>query len=424
MLIKALDVVTIALPPALPAAMTVGKLYGLVRLKNRGIFCMNSRVINVAGSVDCVCFDKTGTLTEDGLDMWGVVPVEEGTTREAIRDVGALEEGCPLMTGMAACHSLTLVDGEPVGDPLDVKMFESTGWTLEEPAIVDDLTAPTVVRPKLRAPGIGIVHRYQFSSALQRMSVVTRTTTSPYLRLYCKGSPETVVALSRPETVPADLLGRLRTYTEKGYRVIAMATRSLETLDFRDLENAPRERTERDLTFVGLVVLENRLKPRTASVIRELRRADVRVVMITGDNVQTALSVARECGIVDATETVVDVEVAKPVGEEETCGFAFRVASRAEAGGKDPEKGDGPNRFAMTGNTWAAIRERYPEMVPRVVAKGAVFARMSGEQKQQLVEELQAAGYYVGTCPVGGGDPRKVGVLQRCAATAPTTAGP
>lgn len=53
-----MDVITIAVPPALPAAMTIGKLYALSRLKKKHIFCINSRVINVSGSVDCICFDK------------------------------------------------------------------------------------------------------------------------------------------------------------------------------------------------------------------------------------------------------------------------------------------------------------------------------------------------------------------------------
>lgn len=57
-LIKALDLITIAIPPALPAAMTVGKLYASSRLKKHRIFCINSRVINVSGSIDCICFDK------------------------------------------------------------------------------------------------------------------------------------------------------------------------------------------------------------------------------------------------------------------------------------------------------------------------------------------------------------------------------
>lgn len=58
MAIKALDLITIAIPPALPAALTVGKLYAQNRLQARRIYCINSRVINVAGSINCLCFDK------------------------------------------------------------------------------------------------------------------------------------------------------------------------------------------------------------------------------------------------------------------------------------------------------------------------------------------------------------------------------
>lgn len=58
---KALDVITIAVPPALPAAMTVGKVYALNRLKKIQVYCINSRVINVSGSINCICFDKVST---------------------------------------------------------------------------------------------------------------------------------------------------------------------------------------------------------------------------------------------------------------------------------------------------------------------------------------------------------------------------
>jgi magnesium-transporting ATPase (P-type) len=149
-LIKALDLVTIAIPPALPAAMTVGKLYALNRLKKKNIYCINSRVINVSGSVDCVCFDKTGTLTEDGLDMWGVVPIEDHRIEKPIKDINTMAKDSLLFQGMLTCHSLTLIDNELCGDPLDIKMFESTGWILEEPTVSDtskyDLLVPTIVK--------------------------------------------------------------------------------------------------------------------------------------------------------------------------------------------------------------------------------------------------------------------------------------
>lgn len=57
-IIDSLDLITIVVPPALPAAMTVGRLYAQRRLQKKGIYCISPRAINVAGSLDCVCFDK------------------------------------------------------------------------------------------------------------------------------------------------------------------------------------------------------------------------------------------------------------------------------------------------------------------------------------------------------------------------------
>ena len=55
---------------------------------------------------------------------------------------------------------------------------------------------------------------------------------------------------------------------------------------------------EDNLTFLGLVVLENRLKPVSSAVLRELQGAKIRTVMVTGDNILTAVSVAKDCGLV------------------------------------------------------------------------------------------------------------------------------
>lgn len=58
LILEACDLITIVVPPALPAAMTVGRLYAQIRLKKNQIFCISPRTINVSGSIDCVCFDK------------------------------------------------------------------------------------------------------------------------------------------------------------------------------------------------------------------------------------------------------------------------------------------------------------------------------------------------------------------------------
>jgi len=70
-IVKALDLVTTTVPPALPACIGIGITYSLSRLKEYGIICINRERVNMAGKVDMICFDKTGTLTEDHLDIYG-----------------------------------------------------------------------------------------------------------------------------------------------------------------------------------------------------------------------------------------------------------------------------------------------------------------------------------------------------------------
>ncbi|CAG9796141.1 unnamed protein product [Diatraea saccharalis] len=106
--------------------MTVGRLYAVTRLKKARVACLNTRAVNVSGSLDCICFDKTGTLTEDGLDMWGVVSVSAATIPPTLgrphRDPRTINDLHDLKIAMATCHSLTFLDGQLAGDPLDLKV--------------------------------------------------------------------------------------------------------------------------------------------------------------------------------------------------------------------------------------------------------------------------------------------------------------
>ncbi|VFV31983.1 probable cation-transporting atpase [Lynx pardinus] len=151
-IIESLDIITITVPPALPAAMTAGIVYAQRRLKKIGIFCISPQRINICGQLNLVCFDKTGTLTEDGLDLWGIQRVEN--TRFLLPEENVCNEvlvKSQFVACMATCHSLTKIEGVLSGDPLDLKMFEAIGWILEE--ATEEETAlhnrimPTVVRP-------------------------------------------------------------------------------------------------------------------------------------------------------------------------------------------------------------------------------------------------------------------------------------
>lgn len=60
-----------------------------------------------------------------------------------------------------------------------------------------------------------------------------------------------------------------------------------------------RSEVESDLEFIGFIIFENKLKTTTTRVIKELLDSNIGAVMVTGDNILTAISVARECGLVD-----------------------------------------------------------------------------------------------------------------------------
>lgn len=77
-IVRALDIITIVVPPALPLAMTAGQVYSQARLKKKNIFCISPQRINVCGKLKLVCFDKTGTLTDDGLTMDGCRETKNG----------------------------------------------------------------------------------------------------------------------------------------------------------------------------------------------------------------------------------------------------------------------------------------------------------------------------------------------------------
>ena len=72
--------------------------------------------------------------------------------------------------------------------------------------------------------------------------------------------------------------------------------------DLVKLQTLKRSEAESELDFVGFIVFENKLKSKTSAVIKELNDAGIRNVMCTGDNILTAISVARECNMIDRAD--------------------------------------------------------------------------------------------------------------------------
>ncbi|XP_038387765.1 polyamine-transporting ATPase 13A2 isoform X4 [Canis lupus familiaris] len=385
--IRALDLVTVVVPPALPAAMTVCTLYAQSRLRSQGIFCIHPLRINLGGKLQLVCFDKTGTLTEDGLDVMGVVPLKGQAFLPLVPEPRRLPVG-PLLRALATCHALSRLQDTPVGDPMDLKMVESTGWVLEEGPAADSAFGDqvlAVMRPPLQEAQlqgreeppvpVSILNRFPFSSALQRMNVVVAWPGAAQPEAYVKGSPELVAGLCNPETVPADFAQMLQSYTAAGYRVVALASKPLPIVpSLEAAQQLSRDAVERELTLLGLLVMRNLLKPQTTPVIQALRRTRIRTVMVTGDNLQTAVTVAQGCGMVGPQERLVIIHATPP------------------------ERGQPASLELLPLESPAAVNGA------KILVQGTVFARMAPEQKTELVCELQKLQYCVGMCGDGAND--------------------
>ncbi|ODV84227.1 hypothetical protein CANARDRAFT_208586 [[Candida] arabinofermentans NRRL YB-2248] len=462
-ILRALDLITIVVPPALPATLTIGTSFALSRLRKKNIFCIAPTRVNVGGKLDVMCFDKTGTLTEEGLDIMGVrvsQPIRGRkehefsklhTSVENLFDTESSSQSYELFLSMLTCHSLKVIEDEVIGDPLDIKMFEFTEWDIIEEVNEDQVLAqyieshkipssltPILLRPKdrLRNDTLFIqLKEFEFVSQLRRMSVITHSITNPsLLNIYVKGAPEVIETLCSPESLPINYHELLHQYTHNGYRVIACASKSVKvpnTGSFNDLtflNDISREKCETELTFVGFVIFENRLKSSTKGALKELSDAELRTIMCTGDNVLTAVSVGRECElikpdykvyipsfdydylpeVIEGNEEELDVngtQLPPPIIWSEVDNPDMQLDPVTLA----PQDINQDDKYciAVTGDIFKYILTELSDrdlLIEKMLMRGAIFARMSPDEKHELVDRLKALDYTVGFCGDGAND--------------------
>lgn len=407
--LRALDIITVVVPPALPATLTIGTNFSLQRLREKEIYCITPSRVNVAGRVNLVAFDKTGTLTDEGLDVLGVHLIHENANGRkkfeslivSAEDLQRESKDTGLLDALITCHELRNVDGTILGDPLDVKMFEFTKWSLDEE------------KKRFVSPGVSghtrelkVYKQFEFVSRLRRMSVIASSgdNSSSGTRVLAKGAPEIMREICLPETIPMNFDEVLHQYTHRGYRVIACACRDME-----DITDYDRNELEAGLTFAGLIIFENKLKPESRPTIETLSKARIRTLMCTGDNLLTAVSVARECSIlppsskvtvfaghftedhklnwegVDLPQLKLDSETLKPVV---------------------PLTGSSEDYvLAVTGDVFSHIVEQGTyEALDQMLLRGVVYARMSPDEKHELVTKLQRIDYTACFCGDGAND--------------------
>ncbi len=200
------------------------------------IFCTEPFRIPFAGRVDVCCFDKTGTITAENLIVEGIAGVECVLSSIPTRfvssavslshhlklvDVKATSRETTLC--LAGAHALVrLDDGTIVGDPMEKTTLESLEWQIGN----GDGVSPTSPSAPHRTILL-IRRRFQFSSALKRMSTISTLPGGRGL-VAVKGAPETLKTMLAH--VPSDYDETYKWYTRRGSRVLALGMKEYESI--------------------------------------------------------------------------------------------------------------------------------------------------------------------------------------------------
>eukprot|EP00501_MAST-03F_sp_TOSAG23-6_P000377 GSMAST32.ASY1.ANO1.386.1 assembled CDS len=409
-------IITSVVPRGLPLQMALAVNTALMSLTKAGLFCTEPFRVPYAGKVSHCLFDKTGTITTDTLSPVGVVGKAKQKSGEF--DVSK----CPRKTSpvpessaeaalvLASCHSLVKVkDVGMVGDPIELAALKGVQWQFN--ADTNTATPGTTINLKKHniprnsaVSSSKILHRYHFSSKLQRMSVVCKVEgrqNGLSSGKYClvKGSPEALRSLLAEGAAPSWYDESYRHLAEHGMRVLALAYKQCAKGECgtEGGDGPSREWVESNLHFAGFIAFTCMIRKDSRIVIGSLRESDHSVAMITGDAPLTALHVAKEVGICR------DNNVLSKIGTDSYSSLVLTVDKRISV----PFNALGIPELAKHNNLVVTEKKSGGTLWDHVDAI-QVFARMSPQGKAKIMQRRK--GHHVLMCGDGGND---VGALKQ-----------
>ncbi|KAI0079207.1 endoplasmic reticulum Ca-transporting P-type ATPase [Panus rudis PR-1116 ss-1] len=403
LLLDCILIITSVVPPELPMELSLAVNASLVALSKFAIFCTEPFRIPFAGRVDVCCFDKTGTITAENLVLEGVAGIDPN---DRMKLVNVKEAGRETVLCLAAAHALVrLDDGGIVGDPMEKTTLDALNWQLNK----GDTITPT----DASAPHRTVIHirrRFQFSSALKRMSTIS-TVPSGKVVVAVKGAPETIMGMLRD--VPEFYESTYKQFTKMGSRVLALGFKEMEGVTVDRINKLPRDEVEKSLTFAGFLVFHCPLKADAVETLRMLNESSHRCIMITGDNPLTAIHVAREVDIVDRDVVILDARDSTSGSRDIVWRFPDDKVVPVNPSAPLDEKLLSEYDVCVTG---AALKEF--ETSPsweELVQHTWVYARVSPAQKEFILTTLKSLGYVTlmagdGTNDVGALKQAHVGV--------------
>lgn len=246
-----------AVPVALPAVLTIIQAVGAMELAKKGALVTRLDSIEDAASIDVLCFDKTGTITQNKLSVVDVISFSGYKKEDAIT-------------------AAALASKEESLDLIDLAVIEY-------------------------AKSIGIeFNRYKyvaykpFDPSTKRTETVVEFNKEQFKVV--KGAPQIVISLcqgtGKGTIEKAEKM--IEEFSYKGYRTMAVAKS-----EGGDNDN---------LKLIGLLSLADPLRPGSKSMIEEIRKLDIKPIMLTGDNIAIAKEIARQVGIGDKIIRIADIE--------------------------------------------------------------------------------------------------------------------
>ncbi|KAF9524952.1 endoplasmic reticulum Ca-transporting P-type ATPase [Crepidotus variabilis] len=398
LLLDCILIITSVVPPELPMELSLAVNASLVALSKYAIFCTEPFRIPFAGRVDVCCFDKTGTITAESLVLEGVAGVDASNHKKLIN---VKEASRDTVLCLAAAHALVrLDDGTVVGDPMEKTTLDALQWNL---AKGDTITPSASYGHKTT---LTIKRRFQFSSALKRMSTIS-TLPSGKLLVAVKGAPETIKTML--ETVPSFYDETYKGFTREGSRVLALAMKEMDPLSNDKINKLHRPDVESQLKFAGFLVFHCPLKADAVASLKMLADSSHRCVMITGDNPLTAVHVAREVEIVDRPALILDM-AENPKHDED---LLWRTVDEKKMIPVNPNEPLDTSLFdeydiCITGAAMKHFADR-PSWND-LVQNTWVYARVSPSQKEYILTTLKSLGYI--TLMAGDGT-NDVGALKQ-----------
>ena len=275
-----ISMIVASVPESLTIAITATLSIGVSGMAKKKSIVKNLAAIETLGSTEVICTDKTGTLTENKMK---VTKLYTDNKEIELKDIKNYQT---LINVMDNSNSATLAsDGLYTGDAVDV-------------AIKNYLK-----ENNLKSEEVTKITELPFDSKRKMMSAVYKTDGETYL--YLKGSLEAILQRStkilinnEPQNLTDEYINQYKNIetqmSEESLKVIAFAYKKIDKIVTNE-EDYFNE--EKDLILTGLAGFKDPIRKNIKASIDMCKEASIIPIMLTGDNLQTAYTIAKEAGI-------------------------------------------------------------------------------------------------------------------------------